>query len=333
VNHAIRSKDFKFVDNRVFDHVAIEGNLSFLEEAEKKKPKIFCAYHVGAYRGVIGILAKAGVDMAMLVDTPTYIKQKDEIIRTIALINRQSGHNSRIEVLDAESPDIGREMARALLSGLSIVAYLDGNSGAGGIYKRGPKSLRLPFMNMEIFSRTGLAMASYAMRAPVVPIMSYYHTEGEVRLPKYHCFDPIAPSATPVPMQTYVAQTTKKLYDILDTYLRRYVDQWESWLYVHKFLDFEALEEQYKQAQATAYEHRIISDKLVFNKAHYGLFRLNEDPYLMNKLTYKTHKLQEGYYTLLKGLSDPTPLTSLPAALTEATRDELLRQGILTYSA
>ena len=332
VNHAIRSKDFKFVDNRVFDHVSIEGNLDFLEEAEKKKPKVFCAYHMGAYRGVIGILAKAGVDMAMLVDTSTYNKQKDDVIRTVALINEQSGHKSRIEVIDAESPDVGREMAKAMLSGLSIVAYLDGNSGAGGIYKRGPKSLRLPFMNQEIFSRTGLAMASYAMRAPIVPIMSYYHTEGEVRLPKYHCFDPISPGQSPLPMTDYVAQTTKRLYDILETFLRRYVDQWESWLYVHKFLDFDALEVQHQQELEQTFAHLTISDHIVFNKPQYGLFRLNDEPYLMNKRTYKTHKIQEGYYQLLKALHEPANLNNLPDSFTDAIRDELLRHGILTYT-
>ncbi|MBD2754063.1 lysophospholipid acyltransferase family protein [Spirosoma validum] len=325
VNHAARAHDRQLVDDRAVDYLQPEGNLTFLEPAEKRKPKIFCTYHLGSYQSIVGILAREGIDMAMVVDTNTVQKQSEETIKTVSRINELNNVSSRMRILDAERPDIGICMAQALRQGYSIVIYIDGNSGTGGIYKRGPKTLMVPFLNQELCSRTGIALTSFALKVPIIPMVSYYEWINGSRTPRFLFFDPIAP-ASGVVQTDYVADTTRSLYALLETYLRRYVDQWESWLYVHKFLDFDSL----SKGQQSAYASDVANDdRVYFQENRYGLFKMDVTSYLMDKRTYRIVAIHADLFSILQDLRQPQLLSDVTNRLTSTTLAQLVERGIL----
>lgn len=328
-NHAIRSKDIGYLQSGNLTGMNSVQGLSFLKEYTDK-PGIFCTYHMGAYRGIIGILAFNNINIALVVDTKTKNRQADEVLRTVSDINRQTGLNTQARVLDAEALDIGVQLTKAIQEKYSIVIFLDGNSGNGGVYKRDTKSLKVKFLNSYIWSRTGIALISYATKTPVIPVISFYEEQEGKTLPKstFRFFNPIVPDWGKVRMQEYVHNTTRELYGVLETYLKKYVDQWESLFYFHKFIDLESIPSQNKP-ELVEFEQVDPALRFRFHNKQFGLFKLNDDCYLLNKRTYQTFPLKPESYEALFRLNQPISLREIQTFLSESQIRTYRETGII----
>ena len=144
------------------DHMQIEGDTAFLDKTAQRTARIFCSFHLGNYQSVMALLFNAGYSLSVVTARQFYNTQRDNVDHIAREINAYKGTALTVQLLNAESTDIGKQMAMSLATGRSILILLDGNTGTGGAHHRDSRQLRVPFLNQTIFSRTGVATLSHA---------------------------------------------------------------------------------------------------------------------------------------------------------------------------
>lgn len=323
-NNALISTETYFPE--LIDRIKIYGDASVVED-NKKKAKLYCTYHVGSYRAIIGVLAKAAIDFVLIVDTNTFYKQQERIKQTVSAIWNHFGKTAFFELVDAERVDIGIILSKYLMTGVSVVVYLDGNTGVGGIYNKNDQMLRINFLAGQIFSRKGISTLSYATKSPIVPVISHYTENGNT--PALMFYDAVNPESWAKDKELYCVQVTTHLYGILAENLKVYYKQWEGWLYLHKYLDFKSLD---AKAATNILDDISWSDaqRISFNEEEFGIFKIEEDSYLFDKRTYKSFKINDttlAYLCSLKAQHD----TELPEASTSeySLIRQLAKRGII----
>ena len=298
INHRLSANSFKYVDFGSLNHLSISGHTEFLDSQTKRKPHIFCTFHLGGYRAVFALLINAGYPLALVTDNRTYVQQKDEIKNMVSELNAYKGTSVSVQMLDAESLDIGKRMAMALASGHSILILPDGNTGVGGSFHRSAKQLQVPFLNQVIYSRTGIATLSQAMKVPITSIISRYDNADGIPLPHFYCAESIDPKSLNLPQEEYVRYATTTLYKMLSDELVDHFDQWESWFYIHKFLDMASL-----SAPAPLQESADPRASYLFDSDRYGVFKLEHEGYLFDKRTYRAYGISPSVYAWLSTCS------------------------------
>ncbi|MCB0607370.1 MAG: hypothetical protein KDD12_06635 [Lewinella sp.] len=292
-------------------------------------PAVFCTYHLGSYRSIIGILGKLGIDFALIVDANTHKNQGERIRQQVARFHEAYNKQASFEMLNAESPNSAMELAKCLRDGKSIVVYIDGNTGNGGIHHKSEQfHLRVPFLGKEINSRKGVAAISWLSKRPIIPVISHY-VPGELR-PKVHFLDRIDPLQWAGNPKDFIPETTRSLYGILEHYLVQYYDQWETWLYLHKYLpeDQKVCERQIP-APASGPEALRFS----FNANEFELFKMDEaDHYLFDKRSYATYPIGEDLFYGLHEVRDLDWAAMQTAGFKWPFTLQLIEKGILlTY--
>ncbi len=313
----------------LIETLLIEGDTGFLQE-QQKLPAIFCTYHLGSYRALIGFLAKSGINFVLASGGNMYQKQRDKIVEYVRTFQQTSGKEAFFNVVNVTNANATLELTSQLLKGRSVVAYVDGNTEVGGVYQRDNSMLKLDFLGKPIYSRKGLSVLSFLTKRPLIPAISYYqrvdasdHTLATVRF-----YPPINPPAERSSRDQYFASATGQLYRILEENLRNYYDQWEGWIYVHKYLDFDYLKGIQTETQIPTPAKQ---PRWTFNKERYGLFKINDDGYAFNKVKYASIKLPNSLFNGLNELAyDCSPLNTISTTL---LKELVVRQILVTQPA
>ncbi|MBT34542.1 MAG: hypothetical protein CMO01_33180 [Thalassobius sp.] len=301
------------------------GDTSCLEQ---QTPAIYCTYHLGSYRSIIGVLASAGIDFVLLVDQNTYNKQHIKVTEIVNSIHANFNQSSYFGLEAAEQHDIAIRLFKHIRSGRSVVAYLDGNTGVGGIYKKDPQFLNIPFLHQNLYSRKGITTLSYAAKVPVIPVISWYDDhEQDVKLKFY---DPINPLEWTKGKEDYCYTVTSYLYKILEEKLLTYYDQWEGWLYVHKYLDWDNIKRVISIENTT--DNGGAVENLVFNKTEYSLFKLDENCFLFNRASYSAYEINEELLSFLDKRETVNPEYSIAANLSDSLLQNLIEKRVLIQS-
>ena len=309
---------------QLIERLKVKGYTDFLREPQKL-PVIFCTYHLGSYRALIGFLAKSGVDFVLAMGGNMYQKQRDQIMEQVSAFRKAYGKEAFFDAVDVTTANATLELTTHLMKKRSVVAYVDGNTGMGGVYQRDDSMLRLNFLGKPIYSRKGLSVLSFLTKRPLVPAISYYlkANSSEDITTNLQFYAPIHPPVSRSDRSHYFVRATIQIYDILAKALEKYYDQWEGWAYVHKYLDFAYLE-------ATAVDEKKVDTSvdapLVLNKTRYGLFKINEDSYLFDKRRYTSIKLPAPLFALL---NHPDHQSILPSSLGGSVMKDLVAREIL----
>ena len=318
-NHALSAHNFRYADFGSLSHLCVQGDTQFMDPQAKRTARIFCTYHLGGYRAVMAMLLNAGYPLALVIDNRIYKQQKEHIEGIMNQLNAYNGTSLTVQILDAESVDIGKRMAMALISGHSVLIFPDGNTGVGGVFHRNARQLKVQFLNQTIYSRTGIATLSHALKTPITPIISHYVNDNGIQVPRFYCAETIDPRSLGMSQEEYVRYATATLYGVLSEQLDQYVDQWESWFYIHKFLDTDELA---AQAPPSPDAPADLSGDLMFDNDRFGLFKLEQECYLFDKRTYRAYALTEPVYDWMTALSTGTA----SADLLHQQPDELIEQ-------
>ena len=295
-NTALLSTALDFPD--LIDNLQIEGDTSFMDQPDRF-PALFCTYHLGSYRSIIGYLAKFAIDFVLIVDTNTFNKQQEKIKNTFDAIQGHFGKRSKFELIDAERVDIAITLSRCLQEGKSIVAYLDGNTGVGGVYSKNSQMIPVSFLAKHIYSRKGIATLSYATKRPIIPVVSYYKEKESTAT--LHFYPPVDPQRSTETAREYCATATARLYTVLADKLEHYYAQWEGWLYLHKYLDYKTLISE-KVTDSNGQEN-VASKDLSFNSTAFSLFKMDTNCYVLQKATYRAFEVNESIYSALHDLA------------------------------
>jgi lauroyl/myristoyl acyltransferase len=159
--------------------------------------------------------------------------QGKHVFEGLAQAHKQVGGCSapQISILIAEDPSTTVKAARRLKKGESVLLYLDGNTGVGGVKTNQKNMTPIKFLGTEISARTGAAFLSYLTQKPLIPILG---TRSDWLSRDFNVCDPIVP-AQGMDRKTYCRQSTENLSNHLEQTVRKFPTQWEAWLYLHNF--------------------------------------------------------------------------------------------------
>ncbi|RTQ45897.1 hypothetical protein EJV47_24010 [Hymenobacter gummosus] len=278
---------------QVFGLTRFTGDTSFLADVHSR-PRVFCTFHLGSYRMIHHFLLRHGIHYTLVVDQVTLEQQGDKFQAL-----RQSNpvyHGGSMRILNAESPSIGLQMIREIKAGRSLLFYIDGNTGVGGMDRQDDKLTRINFLSRQIYARKGIAFISHVTRTPIVPLLHLRHGAADYET---HFFAPIEPTESELPREEFAAATTQHIFGLFEPVLRRHPEQWEGWLYMNHFVDQNALREAHppRPVPATA------PGPLSFNQARYRVFWHADTPQLFDQATYQTFAISDKLAALLPQLA------------------------------
>ncbi len=254
---------------------------------QQKLPGIFVSFHLGSFRSAMAFLIQANLDVVLIIDPLPYRIQKNDIINQYEKIKEFFNSNSNLIIYPADKKDLSIQILLKTKQNYSVLAFIDGNTGMNGAFNQN-NSVTAKFLGRKVFFRKGLAMLSYYTKCPLIPILSYYDDED---YPHWEIIDPITPNLE-LSVQEYAKTATIKIVKILEEALKLYPDQWEGWLYLHKFLDIEITNER------EVLESEINTNTLKINP-NIGLFAYDEKFYVLNKDTYAIVELTHNIFIKL----------------------------------
>lgn len=305
-------------EEAVYTMTDFTGDQSFLADIQTR-PRVFCTLHLGSYRLINHFLGRHGVRFTLVVDNATLEKQGDKFLAI-----RESNalyHDCDMRILNAESANIGLQMIREVKAGRSLLFYIDGNTGVGGMSRQDDKLTVIPFLERQIFARKGIAFLAHVTQSPIVPVASFRRSEADYEM---HFFAPIVPD-TQQPREAFAVATTRHIFGLFETLLRRYPEQWEGWLYLNHFVDQAAL----AQAQQELPAPTAPLTEPIFNQARYGLFYQADRPQLFDRFTYQAFNVSNQLATLLQGLATLAPTVRQQFAQTPIYQDLCHRQVLV----
>ena len=309
-------------EEEVYGMTRRTGDTSFLADIHTR-PRVFCTLHLGSYRLINHFLCRHGVQFTLVVDNATLEQQGAKFLALQAATSAYAG--STLRILNAESASIGLQMIREIKAGRSLLFYIDGNTGVGGMGRQDEKVVPISFLDGHILARKGIAFLAHVTRSPIVPVAAFRHDAADFEM---HFFPAIVPDAQQ-PREAFAAETTQHIFDLFATLLRRYPEQWEGWLYLNHFVDQAARYQQYAPQPGPAE----LPARPVFNQARYAIFWQGDRLQLFDQLTYLSFNLSEQLRALLQQLEALPAEVQQRFARTPVFQDLCNRQVIVAASA
>jgi KDO2-lipid IV(A) lauroyltransferase len=305
----------------------VEDPEGVLPRAAAGEPLIFCTFHTGSYRLVNVLLGAAGVSFSLVVDRLTREGQGETFLRIYETFRERTGSGIRMDVLDAESSRIGLQAMRRVRAGGSLLFYIDGNTGVGGVHRRDDRMVRVRFLGHTLHARKGIAFLSHATGVPIVPVLCERTGGSSRRITFLSALHPDGEADR----EAYSTGATQAVYSLLEPLLQRAPGQWEGWLYVHKYLDEKELHDAVEARPARAAETPPDGDPLVLDAERFTLLRLRDTPVLFDRATYQATPLSESLHAAIAGFAPTSgaPAPGSPARASDGLVRRLAERGIL----
>jgi len=313
------------------DHVQLRGDLERVKNGQGD-PVIYCVNHLGSYRAIIGLLSKYGHDFSLVIDEQVFSKQGEGIRESVKRINEHFQTESDFDLINAEEFAAAMKMVKQIKQGKSLVIYIDGNTGTGGIFRHDEKLEVVEFFGKQILARQGIAYISFLTNVPIVPVCSFrenirYSEMIHLNNTVMEFYEEIIPTKG-VSKKEYCKSSIQLLYKYLEEKTREHPLQWEGWLYVHKYLD----ESKIESVPNSEYSEDTDIEQVEFNEERYGLFILGAKYFMFDSSTYKSFLIDEEDFQFFQSFMPDKKKTkkTTDSKTTETNIRQLLKIGILT---
>lgn len=193
----------------------------------RRQPAVICTFHTGSYRLLGHVLAQMGVPFALLVASDIASRQGQafrESFKTHGYSNTPA-----FDIIEAESPASALKMMRYLRSGVSLLTYADGNTGAGN---QQTNTLPVSFMEGTLHVRQGLPWLALKARVPLLTILCLRGETGRISFK-------MGSGALEFPHESIELASARAMQCIYSDLAAQITDcpwQWENWLYLHRFI-------------------------------------------------------------------------------------------------
>jgi lauroyl/myristoyl acyltransferase len=281
------------------DYVAYENLNAQIWNLLKKRTSIICTFHTGSYRLINLFLAKNKIPFSLVVSKDVIANQGSSFKEMFNELNNSENNQEALKLIDAEFPNSLLQMIRDLKNGRNLVIYIDGNSGSGNETINNNNNCVINFLDKKIYARQGIGFLSYRMQVPILTVASYRESLNEIKL-KF--FDPIFPDIEQ-DRDTFIKSTTQNVYNLIAPIIKKYPEQWEAWLYLHKVAD--TTENIFDiSSESTIFPEA--DDRFRFNSSCFGIFKIIKDCFLFKKSNYKSYKITDSVYDVLNmSLTEP----------------------------
>ncbi|MDU1904571.1 MAG: hypothetical protein E6772_07285 [Dysgonomonas sp.] len=278
----------------IAQNAKITGNLDFTKG--NSIPRIFCTFHMGSYRLMNLILAKYNINFTLVVSKATLKEQKETYLKAYEDLKKLTGITSSFDFIEAENPSSVLSMLRALKSGKSLMFYIDGNTGVGGIGKTDETMLPVKLFDSIIYTRKGISFLAHKANVPIINCFSYIENSENIDNVTIQFNDPIFPEHGNKDIHEFCQLTTQRIYDEFSEILRKYPAQWEGWMYIHRYMELSACNDLNKNISAEL----DLNQSFIYNKRRLNSFSQGDQKYLFDKITYNTYPINEELIDLLQ---------------------------------
>lgn len=197
---------------------------------------IMCTFRFGAVRFLSTELALNGLRVNEAVNRHTF-EIMESALATLGgagpVGGDAAGDLRLLRSVNAEDPLCTTHLVDALKRGEIVGFCVEGNTGADGPWGETSKEA-VRFFNHDVSAKSGAARLAAALGTPVLPVVALREGEGHGRL-VFH--EPILPERgmKPAHRARFVGETMQTLYGLLESYARRYPEQWEGWSALHRW--------------------------------------------------------------------------------------------------
>lgn len=138
-----------------------------------------------------------------------------------------------LKTINAEDERCTVQLANALKRGEVIGFCIEGNTGSDGPWGKTSKSI-VKFLGHSISAKNGAARLAAALGAPILPVVALGDGEASGQL---FFSEPIIPPSglKRSENERFVQASMQSLYALLESYARRYPEQWEGWSALHRW--------------------------------------------------------------------------------------------------
>ena len=279
----------------LLDELKVIDKTNIIEQS-KDRSHIYVTYHTGSYRMFIQHLIKKDVPFC-LVTEERFIENQGAIVQKI--VREMRGNDKELEILPAENPRLIFELMSRMKRNISIVFYIDGNTGVKEKkLSENNNLLKIDFLNHHIYARQGIAFLAYLSKAPLAIAIAKRNRDlsNTIRLKLVETEKLIKKGNRDI----FINDITKNLYKELDGFLKKYPEQWEGWFYVDKFFENnDSIETNNKEISL------LTPTKLVLDQ-YVHLFNYNNKNYfLVSRRDYKIMKITHSLFEILNSFKDP----------------------------
>src|SRR5579872_7405132 len=151
------NKNLALIDQFHFDllnELQISDPDNLLEKS-RSASQIFVTYHTGSYRMFIALLVQKRIPFCIVTDE-SFIDEQQELVnelhrRLSQYLNRD--YDKEFEILKAQDPKLIFKLNERLNTGVSVVFYIDGNTGVSSDLKANSNLLKIKFLDYFINAR------------------------------------------------------------------------------------------------------------------------------------------------------------------------------------
>lgn len=248
------------------------------ENVEVDTPCIFATMHYGPYKAIGRFLLSRGVSLCIPVTQRVYDAQKYIFEQSVSdLVDDRK----KLVFVNIEKRSGLISLFKYVRSGYSLLIYLDGNSGIGGMSRDDEKLEDFNFFHETIKIRKGVQFMANRLALDVIPIIA---TLGDTsnKEPYIEFFPAISSKKCEV----------RKIWSFFCEYMKNDIAQWEGWCYVNSFFKYKL-----QETEAVTSKEPIKR----FNSERYD-FVITDTRYLYDKVNSTMVKLSKGLFELLYGL-------------------------------
>lgn len=278
---------------KIIEDTKFAGNLDFTKD--NSIPRIFCTFHMGSYRLINLALIKYNIDFVLVISKETLREQKEIYLKAYEDMKKLTGNNSSFEFIEAENPSSMVSMVKALKSGKSLLFYIDGNTGVGGVGKTDDKMIPVKLHNATIYTRKGISYLSHKFNIPIINCFTYIEDNNNIDKVTIQFNDPIYPKDGAEDIQEFSMVTTQRIYDEFSEVLTKHPAQWEGWMYLHRYMDLSVFNDLDKDIS----KELNLTDTFVYNKERFSSFTQGKQLYLFDKVTYNTYPINQEFKDIL----------------------------------
>lgn len=238
-------------------------------------PCIFATMHYGPYKAIGRYLLSRGISLCVPVTQKVYDTQKDSFEQSLSdLVDDRTN----LVFVNVEKRSGLISLFKYVRFGYSLLIYLDGNSGIGGMSRDDEKLEDFHFFHETIKIRKGVQFLSDKLSLDVKPILA---TLGDVcnKEPYIELFPTISSRECRI----------RNMWSFFCEYMKNDIVQWEGWCYVNSFFKY-----KHNEVKVTTSSEPIKR----FNSERYD-FVITDTLYLYDKANSTKVKLSKGLFDLL----------------------------------
>ncbi len=202
----------------------MEKSFHVSDYAYSQSPCIYITLHLGCYEEIAAFLIRKEGKVCIPVTERVYLQETRHYNENLA---KRGMACSQLVFVNIESSTGLRQMIRYAHEGYSLLCYIDGNSGIGGMTRNDSKLEKIRFFNTTIHVRKGIEYVSRILNRDIIPIYSYIE---DISFQPHIVLMP--------PFERILHHTiTDSLWYMFGRVIWQYYWQWEAWLYVDEFID------------------------------------------------------------------------------------------------